>query len=68
MAAGRPVEITFIRKETSGCGGVVWFPGLNVKRTLKPAGKTVVAFTLAKSGVVPFTCGMKMYQGRVTAR
>jgi len=68
VTAGRPVELTFVRKEKSGCGDVVQFPTLGLKRTLKPGGTTVVAFTPRRSGPIPFTCGMKMYQGQVAVK
>jgi YHS domain-containing protein len=68
VKAKRPVQLTFIRKETSGCGDVVQFPSLSVKRTLKPGEKTVISFTPAKPGTIPFTCGMGMYRGQVVVK
>jgi YHS domain-containing protein len=68
VRAGRPVELTFIRKEQSGCGEVVSFPSLGLKRTLKPGERATIAFTPKKSGPIQFTCGMKMYRGQVVAR
>lgn len=68
VKAGKPVQITFVRKEANGCGNVVRFPGLNVERTLKTGEKTVVTFTPKKAGNIPFTCGMGMYRGQVVVR
>jgi plastocyanin domain-containing protein len=68
VKAGQPVQLTFIRKEKEGCGEEVQFPTLNLKRTLKPGEKTVVTFTPKKAGDIPFTCGMKMYEGKVVAK
>jgi YHS domain-containing protein len=68
VKAGQPVELTFVRKEKVGCGDVVQFPGLGIKRTLKPGEKTVVRFTPKKSGIIPFTCGMKMYRGHLAVK
>lgn len=68
VKAGRPVQLTFVRREKSGCGNVVRFPGLNIERTLKTGQKTVVAFTPKKAGAVAFTCGMGMYKGQVVAK
>jgi len=65
VEAGRPVELTFVRKETSGCGDVVQFPSLGLKRSLKTGQKAVVTFTPKKAETVSFTCGMKMYRGQV---
>jgi YHS domain-containing protein/plastocyanin len=68
VKVGQPVELTFVRKETSGCGEVVQFPGLGLKRRLKPGQKATIRFTPRKSGTIPYTCGMKMYQGQVVVR
>jgi plastocyanin domain-containing protein len=68
VKAGQPVQLTFIRKEKEGCGEEVQFPTLNLKRTLKPGEKAVVTFTPKKAGDIPFTCGMKMYEGKVVAK
>jgi plastocyanin domain-containing protein len=68
VKAGQPVKLTFVRKEKQGCGEEVQFPSLNLKRTLKPGEKTVVTFTPKKAGEIPFTCGMKMYEGKVVAK
>jgi hypothetical protein len=65
VKAGRPVELVFHLKEQAGCGQVLHFPSLGIKRELKAGGKTVVSFTPKKSGAVPFTCGMAMYRGQV---
>jgi plastocyanin domain-containing protein len=68
VKAGQPVELTFLRKEQSGCGDVVQFPTLGLKRALKTGEKSVVAFTPKKAGAIPFTCGMGMYRGQVLVR
>lgn len=68
VKAGRPVQLTFVRKEKTGCGDVVQFPTLGVKRTLKTGEKSVVSFTPTKPGTVPFTCGMGMYKGAVLVK
>jgi YHS domain-containing protein len=65
VRAGRPVQLTFVRKEKGGCGEVIQFPSLGVKRTLKPGQKSVVTFTPRKKGKLPFTCGMAMYKGEL---
>ena len=67
LRAGRPVELTLVRREQSGCGGEVRFPSLGLKRTLKPGETTVLAFT-PKRGSIPFTCGMGMYKGELIVR
>jgi YHS domain-containing protein len=68
VSAGRPVQLTFVRKEASGCGDVVQFPTLGLTRTLVSGQETVIAFTPRKAGTVPFTCGMSMYRGQVIVK
>lgn len=68
VKAGRPVHLTFHRKEASGCGEEVVIPALRVKRKLKPGGTTLVTFTPSKSGTLRFTCGMEMYKGHVVVQ
>jgi YHS domain-containing protein len=68
VKAGKPVELTFVRREKAGCGEVVQFPSLGIKRTLKPGETAVIRFTPRRAGTIPFTCGMKMYKGQVAAR
>lgn len=68
VKAGRPVQLTFVRKGTDGCGEVVQFPSLKLKRTLKKGEKTTVTFTPTKSGPLHFTCGMEMYRGQLVVR
>ena len=65
VKAGKPVQLTFVLKETSGCGDVLQFPSLGLKRTLKPGQKTVISFTPGKRGAIRFTCGMDMYRGQI---
>ena len=62
---GETVRLTFDRKDTDGCGGTVLLPSLGLKRAVKAGEDTTVTFTPKKAGVVPFTCGMKMYRGQV---
>jgi YHS domain-containing protein len=66
--AGKPVELSFVLKEKSGCGDVVQFPSLAIKKELKRGKPTVVTFTPKKAGAIPFTCRMGMYKGRVIVK
>jgi plastocyanin domain-containing protein len=68
VKAGQPVQLTFLRKEQTGCGDVVQFPTLGLKRSVKTGGRAVITFTPRKAGAIPFTCGMKMYRGQVVAK
>lgn len=68
VKAGQPVELTLVRKEASGCGDVVQFPTLGIRRTLKAGEKTVVKFTPKKGQTLAFACGMNMYRGQVVVK
>jgi plastocyanin domain-containing protein len=65
VKAGRPVQLTFVRKEDAGCGDVLQIPSLGLKRILKPGQKTIITFTPKKAGTIAFTCRMNMYRGQV---
>ena len=66
--AGRPVRLTFDRRETNPCSEEVVFSTLGIRRALPPFEKTVVEFTPAAAGRIEFTCGMGMLRGSVVAR
>jgi plastocyanin domain-containing protein len=68
LFAVSPVHLTLLRKEQSGCGDVVQFPTLGLKRSVKTGAKAVITFTPREAGAIPFTCGMKMYRGQVIAK
>ncbi len=67
VAAGRPVELTFDRQETSSCSEEVVFPDFGIRKFLPANEKTTLTFTPAKPGTYEFTCGMSMLHGRVIA-
>jgi plastocyanin domain-containing protein len=64
---GAPVRVVFDRKETDSCSEEVVFPDFGIRRSLPAFKKTAVEFTPAEPGVYPFTCGMGMLHGTVTA-
>lgn len=64
VAAGIPVEITF--SEGHGCLATVMFEGLGIEADLEDGGAVVTLPSLAP-GVYPFSCGMRMVHGTVTA-
>lgn len=68
VAAGKPVELTFVRKSAAGCDGELSIPALKVNKTLKQGDKTVVRFTPKKGQTIAFSCGMNMYKGQVVAK
>lgn len=68
VKAGKPVEITFVRKSASGCDGTLVIPDLKFQKTLKQGEKTVVKFTPKKTGSIGFQCGMAMYKGQIAVK
>ena len=68
VKAGKPVEITFVRKSAAGCDGELLIPGLKFRKTLKQGEKTVVKFTPTKAQTIAYSCGMKMYKGQVVVK
>lgn len=68
VKAGKPVEITFVRKSASGCDGTLVIPSLKFQKSLKQGEKTVVKFTPKKTGTIGFQCGMAMYKGQIAVK
>jgi hypothetical protein len=64
VAAGVPLEITF--SEGSGCLATVVFAGLGIEADLTLGG-AVVTIPALEPGVYPFSCGMHMVHGSITA-
>lgn len=64
---GVPVRLVFDRQETDSCSEEVVFPEFGIRRPLPAFTQTAVDFTPADPGVYPFTCGMGMLHGTVTA-
>jgi plastocyanin domain-containing protein len=65
---GLPVRLEFDRQETDSCSEEVVFPEFGIRRPLPAFTKTVIEFTPTDPGVYPFTCGMGMLHGTVTAQ
>jgi hypothetical protein len=64
VAAGVPVEIAFT--EGHGCLAEVVFEGLGIRADLTNGG-AVVSVPALEPGVYPFSCGMNMVHGSITA-
>lgn len=63
VVGGRPVRLTFLRRESNPCSEEVVFPAFGIRRAL-PEGKPVtVEFTPTEPGRYEFTCGMGMLHG-----
>jgi plastocyanin domain-containing protein len=65
VEAGRPVRLTFERREENPCTAQVVFPDLGIVKDL-PVGRPVaVEFTPEGPGELTFHCGMNMVRGKV---
>jgi len=64
VSAGISLEITFT--EGSGCLATVVFEGLGIEADLTQGG-AVVMIPALEPGVYPFSCGMHMVHGSITA-
>jgi plastocyanin domain-containing protein len=65
VAAGRPVTLRFIRRDSSPCAEKVIFGGLDISADL-PVGRPYdLSFVPEKAGEYDFTCQMAMYRGRL---
>ena len=65
VVAGKPVRITFEKKDYSGCTREVVFPTLGLKRTLKTNEPVVIELPPQAKGGLEFHCGMKMVKGKL---
>ena len=68
VTAGKPVEITFVRKSAAGCDGELVIPTLKFRKSLRQGEKTVIKFTPKKGETLAFQCGMAMYKGQVAVK
>ena len=65
VEAGRPVRLTFVRREANPCTEQVIVPEFGIVKDL-PVGRPVpVEFTPAQPGEYEFHCGMNMVRGRL---
>ena len=65
VRAGKPVRINFLRRDPSSCLEQVLIPDFNRSVNLALNQITSVEFTPKTPGEYEFTCGMKMYRGKI---
>lgn len=65
---GRPVRLTFLRKETNPCTEQVVIGDFGIARTLPEGERVPVEFTPARPGEFTFHCGMNMVRGTLVVR
>jgi plastocyanin domain-containing protein len=66
--AGRPVRLTFDRRETNPCSEEVVLSAFNIRRELPAFSKTVIEFTPQAPGRYDFACGMGMLHGTLVVK
>ncbi|HEU0291511.1 MAG TPA: cupredoxin domain-containing protein [Anaerolineales bacterium] len=62
---GRPVRLTFTRRESAACSERVLFPDFNKSSPLPEGEPTTIEFTPEKAGEYGFQCQMGMLRGKL---
>lgn len=62
---GRPVRLTFTRRESAACSEQVLFPDFNKSSPLPEGEPTTIEFTPEKAGEYGFQCQMGMLRGKL---
>jgi plastocyanin domain-containing protein len=65
---GRPVRLTFDRRENNPCSEEVVLGPWGIRRFLPAHEKTVVEFTPVEAGRFEYTCGMSMLRGTIVVK
>ena len=64
---GQPITLVFTRTTDQGCGQILVFPDLGIRREL-PLREAVAVTVTPPRGELRFTCGMDMYRGAIVAQ
>lgn len=62
---GERLKLVFTRTSDKGCGKVVVFPDLDIRRELPLNEPVSVTVPVDDDGKLRFTCGMGMYDGKI---
>lgn len=65
---GRPVRLTFLRKESNPCTEQVVLGDFGIARTLPEGERVAVEFTPDKTGEFTFHCSMNMVRGTLVVK
>jgi plastocyanin domain-containing protein len=68
VSQGRPVRLTFHRKESNPCTEQVILGDFGISRILPEGERVPVEFTPDKAGEFTFHCGMNMVRGTLVVR
>jgi hypothetical protein len=62
---GKPLKLSFIRVSDKSCGSEVVFEQLGIRKQLPFGEPVIIEIPTDKEGVINFTCGMKMFKGKI---
>lgn len=65
---GRPVRLTFLRRESTPCTEQVILGDFGLSRTLPEGERVTVEFTPEKAGEFTFHCAMNMVRGTLVVK
>ncbi len=68
LESGTPVKLNFLRKDANSCLEQLLIPDFGIDVELPLNEVKSVEFTPEKPGEYGFTCGMRMYRGRMKVR
>lgn len=68
VVVGRPVRLTFDRRESNPCSEELVIGALGIRRDLPAFERTAVEFTPNTAGRHDFTCGMGMLHGTLVVK
>ena len=68
VVAGRPVRLTFDRRENNPCSDELVIGAFGIRRELPAFQRTTIEVTPPAPGRYEFTCGMGMLHGALVAR
>ncbi|MGK0475985.1 MAG: plastocyanin domain-containing protein [Oleispira sp.] len=68
VAADRPLEISFLRKDQSPCSETLLIPDLQISDSLPQNILKTIHLPAMKAGTYDFHCQMQMYRGQITVQ
>lgn len=68
VQAHKPVTLTFRRKDASGCLEEVIFPDFGIQKKLELNGEDIIELPELEPGEYAYSCGMRMYHGKVVVK
>lgn len=67
VKTGRPVRLTFDRRETNSCSDEIVIPDFGIRKFLPAFQRTTIEITPTAPGRYPLSCGMSMLHGTIVA-